>query len=277
MTVESDPGAPERPRSFFRQDDTDVFVPTAAAGSPWGPTAQHAGPAAALLARGIEEHVGPAGLRPTRVTVDVLAPVPMRPLRIRVSTIRPGRRTQLIEAVGESEQGPVLVARAWCIVPTPADYPHRPLAADAPTKAALQPQPIRFPGAYLHGYLAAIDWCFHEGGFDSLGPAKVWARQRLPLLVGETPTAWQRVLAVADSSYGASLCLDLAQFPMINTDLSVLLSRDPVGEWIGLDTHTATAPLGAAINTAIVHDLGGQVGALSQTLFAHSPTVPATT
>ncbi|MEU1524354.1 thioesterase family protein [Nocardia rhamnosiphila] len=256
--------------SFFERLDAGRFAPTAGAGSPWGPDTQHLGPCSALLARAVEHHLAPGDRkRLARLTVDTLAPVPMEPLRIRVATVKPGRRTELVEAVAEVGDRPVLTARAWCMPVTPADYPSRPGGAGlrAPEPS---PRPVRFPGAYLGGYMSAVDWCFAEGGFDELGPARVWARPRIPLLPDEDLSAWQRALTVVDSAYGAALCLDLVRYPVINADLALALYRDPAGDWIGLDTRTGIAPEGGALNTATVYDRTGPVGTATQTLVAQA-------
>ncbi|MGW0183131.1 thioesterase family protein [Nocardia sp. NPDC003345] len=254
--------------TFFHELDDGRFAPTAATASPWGPRSQHMGPASALLARAVERALPAAdGKRLARITVDVLAPIPLEPLAIRVATVRPGRRTELVEAVAEVSGRPLLTARAWCLRTTDADFPAVPggpaLVSDTP-----RPQPLRFPGAYLEGYMSAVDWYFADGGFDVLGPARVWARPRIPLLPGEIPSSWQRVLIVADSAYGAALSLDLARYPVINTDLSVALYRDPEGEWIGLDSRMAVAPGGGAHNVATVHDGTGPAGTATQALLA---------
>ena len=117
--------------------------------------------------------------------------------------------------------------------------------------------PIGLPGVHRDGYLSAVEFRFERGSFDEPGPAMGWGRQKVPLLDGETPTGWQRVLVLADSGSGISLALDPTRYPAINCDLSVTLHRDPVTEWVGLDAATTiTAGAGAMTsNSARPHRL----------------------
>jgi hypothetical protein len=86
------------------------------------------------------------------------------------------------------------------------------------------------------------------------------------LVDGEAMTPWQRVLAVADSGSGISVCAPPAEHPAINCDLSVVLHRDPVGEWIGLDARTTVTPGQGALTHTTVLDQTGAVGVATQTL-----------
>jgi len=67
----------------------------------------------------------------------------------------------------------------------------------------------------------------------------IWFRLNHPLLEGEPPSPYQRVLVAADSGNGISAVLDLATHSFVNSDLTVHLLRRPVGEWIALDARTA--------------------------------------
>jgi len=118
------------------------------------------------------------------------------------------------------------------------------------------------------GYLASIELGFTAGSFAEPGPAMAWGRQRIPLLDGEHPTPWQRVLLLADSASGISLALDPSQYPAINCDLSVTVHRDPVGEWIGLDAQTTISSGQGATTTATLLDRSGPIGTATQALLA---------
>ena len=74
-------------------------------------------------------------------------------------------------------------------------------------------------------------------------------------------------MAAADFGNGASRELDWQRFLFVNTDLTVLLHREPAGEWVGLDAATAIGDDGRGLASSVLHDERGALGAAHQTLF----------
>ena len=253
---------------FYEQLDETTFASSPWTAGPWGPDKQHAGPPSALLARAIERFEPREGHRLSRVSVDVLGAVPVAPLSIEVERLRPGRRLELFEARAKADGRTALVARAWRLACTPDDFPSAPERAPLDPPALPDAVPIGLPGIHQDGYLAAVDFRFERGSFDEPGPAMAWGRQRVPLLEDETPTAWQRVLLLADSGSGISLALDPNRYPAINCDLSVTLHRGPVTEWVGLDAATTITAGSGAMTTSTLLDREGPIGIATQTLLA---------
>ena len=253
---------------FYSQLNEKTFASSPWTAGPWGADKQHAGPPSALLARAIERFEPREEHRLGRFSVDVLGAVPVAPLRIEVKSLRSGRRLELIEATASADGRPVLVARAWRLACTPDDFPTVPdgVPLDPPELPAAEP--ILLPGIHKDGYLSAVDFRFERGSFDQPGPTMGWARQRVPLLAGEEPTGWQRVLVLADSGSGISLALDPVKYPAINCDLSVTLHRDPATEWIGLDAATTITSGAGAMTTTTLSDRQGTIGIGTQTLLA---------
>ena len=114
---------------------------------------------------------------------------------------------------------------------------------------------------------SAMDIRFLDGAFETPGRARVWFRLDQPLLEGEEPSGAQRAAAAADFGNGVSRVLDWSAWLFVNTDLTVHLHRDPVGEWIGLDARTAIEPNGSGLAVADLHDERGPVGVSLQSLF----------
>jgi acyl-Coa thioesterase superfamily protein/acyl-CoA thioesterase superfamily protein len=253
---------------FYEQLDETTFASSPWTAGPWGPDKQHAGPPSALLARAIERFEPRDGHRLGRLSVDVLGAVPVAPLHIAVTLLRPGRRLELIEARAEADGRAVLVARAWRLACTPDDFPSVPERSPWDPSELPDAVPIRLPGIHQDGYLSAVDFRFERGSFDEPGPAMAWGLPRVPLLAGETPTGWQRVLLLADSGSGISLALDPNRYPAINCDLSVTLHRDPVTEWVGLDAATTITAGSGALTTTTLLDREGAIGIATQTLLA---------
>jgi hypothetical protein len=124
----------------------------------------------------------------------------------------------------------------------------------------------RFPGGHLDGYLAAIDWRFVSGSFDQSGPAQAWGRPRVPLIEGEELSPMSRTLLIADSGNGVGAALDASRYLFINVDLTVVLHRDPAGEWILLDALTTMGGTGTGLAETLLSDQSGVCGTGIQTL-----------
>jgi hypothetical protein len=251
--------------TFFEPAGTDSFVATPATAGPWSAHSQHGGPPSALAARALERHEPDEGQRLARVAVDILRPVPVGKITVRARTVRPGRRVALLEAVLEADGQEVLQVRGWRIAVPAGQGPSTPAGPPPPPIPAEQPPPA-FPGGHTAGYLEAVDWRYVAGGFDTPGPASVWARPRIPLIPGEEASPMCRALLLADSGSGVSAALNPVQFLFINVDLTLILPRDPVGEWLLLDAVTTIEGRGTGLAETSVSDVGGRCGTAVQTL-----------
>lgn len=203
-------------------------------------------------------------MRLARVGVDILRPVPVGPLTATTQTLRPGKRVALLQTVLESAGQKVLVARGWRIAKD-ISAPVVAKGISVPAVPAAEKAP-RFPGGNAGGYLAEIEWRFEAGNFDEPGPCQVWARPRIPLLPGEELTPMSRSLLLADSGSGISMALDPRAYIFINVDLTVILHRDPVGEWLLLDAVTTMGGTGTGLAETKLSDTAGEVGIGVQSL-----------
>jgi Thioesterase-like superfamily len=258
--------------AFYEPAGKGAFAASPATAGPWSAQAQHGGPPSALAARAIELHEPDGGQRLARVAVDILRPVPIGKLTVRTRTVRPGRRVTLVEAIMEADGQEVLRARGWRLalaatVPTSGPTAGRAAGPQGPPEIPPEkPLPVFFDGRTA-GYLSAVDWRFLSGGnFDTRERARVWARPRIQLLPGEEPSPMCRALLIADSGSGVSAVLDPARFLFINVDLTVVLQRDPAGEWLLLDAATSIGDHGTGLAETIVSDRGGACGRALQTL-----------
>ncbi|HVX47672.1 MAG TPA: thioesterase family protein [Mycobacteriales bacterium] len=226
---------------------------------PWNADAQHGGPPGALLGRALEHCAPSEELQIARVTMEILGPIPVGELEISAQVTRPGRSVEMIEA--ELRAGkPVARARAWRIRTGGEELPER--GQIEPFELPAKEQEPPWPG----GYLRALEWRLQEGRLGEPGPAKVWARARIPLVEGEPISPLQRVLLTADSGNGVSGELDLATHWFINPELTVHVHRLPDGEWIGLDARTTVQPNGIGLAETRIFDRSGSVGRGAQAL-----------
>lgn len=257
--------------SFYIRRDECTFESTPATAGPWSPHTQHAGPPSALLAGEIERLHVSDGQRLGRVSVDILAPIPVAPITVSTSVVRPGKRTALIEATGIVDDKPVVCVRAWRFARVSGDYP---TTGAAPLLPHDRPEQAydggAIPGANLDGYLSATQFRFTTGSFAEFGAATAWGRSLHTLVLDEELTTWQRVLILTDSASGVSLATNPRRYPAINSDLHVVLHRDPVGDWVGIDAATHAVPGHGAAAYARLSDATGMVGTSAQTLFASS-------
>ncbi|MBF6172400.1 thioesterase family protein [Nocardia blacklockiae] len=257
--------------AFYLPDPADPhrFESTELTRGPWSPDAQHAGPPSALLGHVIERCSPRAEFRVGRVAVEILGPVPIAPLTVEARVSRPGRSVELIEATLSSAQGPVMKANAWRLrrAEPELDLPGEFLATGTYPGPESASTGAEFPSTQQVGFHTGIEYRFIAGGFDQPGPAVCWIRLRYPIVAGSTPSPLERTLAAADSGNGISAVLDWDRYLFINTDLTVTLHREPVGDWVCLDAVTYPERSGLGLAESRLFDEKGPVGRGTQTLF----------
>ncbi|MFN3257219.1 MAG: thioesterase family protein [Ilumatobacter sp.] len=256
------------------------WVPTELARGPWDPTHCHGGPTSALLARAAEragEADDPVDWQIARLTVELVRGVPVgRPLDLITEVERPGRKVSLVAARlldGDTEVARMRSLRVRCeAMPLP---PHPRIADDE----------LGLPG---DGRLVTSEWdfdggddvtafhrdsCEHRfvtGSWDEFGPCSVWIRLLVDVVPGETPSGVQRVAAAADFGNGVSGSIPAEDFTYINPDLTVHLARPPVGDWVGMVTHslygTPIESTGAGYAESALYDADGRLGRSVQSL-----------
>jgi hypothetical protein len=250
---------------FARRDG--AFVPTGHARGPWDPDALHGGAPAALVAEAVQAE----GFSVVRLTFEFLAPVPLAPLTVVTELARGGRRLQLVDAEMSAAGRPVLRCRAVRVrraeVALPAQA--RP-AADAPAGPE-HAREQRFPapaGAPVEGFhLTGMEIRFASATGFGPGPARVWFRLARPLVDDAAPSPLARVAAAADFGNGVSAVLDWSRWIFVNTDLTVQLHREPIGEWVRLDARTVLEPTGVGLASSALHDEIGPLGLSAQSLY----------
>ncbi|WP_243716979.1 thioesterase family protein [Actinomadura darangshiensis] len=257
--------------AFYRPLGGGRFASTPATAGPWSPGFQHGGPVSALIGRAFERHDPVPGTRVARVTVEILSPVPVAELDVNVRVVRPGKRIALLGGEITHEGRPVVRATAWRIMAAPAHLVPV-VHGSAPPPLPDSPGPFGdWPGVHLDGYLSAMEWRLVRGAFGEPGPGTVWARPRIPLVAGEADTPLARTLTLADSASGIGSQLDLSKWMIINTDVTVALHRDPVGDWLCLDASLDASPGGSALCQGTLADRSGEFGRALQTLLVDEP------
>jgi len=261
----------DTPEAFYLPDPEQPgrFVSTELTRGPWSPDAQHAGPPSALIGHVLERCEPREDFRIGRVAVEILGPVPLAPLTVETRVARPGRSVELLEATLSTDRGPVMKANAWRFRRTEPelDIPEEFRPSGARPGPDTAPPPTPFPSRQPVGFHTAIEYRFVQGSFEQPGPAVCWIRLKHPIVAGTTPSPLERTLAAADSGNGVSSVLDWTKYLFINTDLTVTLYRQPVGEWVCLDAVTHPQTDGIGLAESALFDEKGPLGRSTQTLF----------
>jgi Thioesterase-like superfamily len=240
------------------------FVASELSRGPWDARAQHGGAPAALLMRAFEELPSADGLALARVTYELLRPAPVGPVEVRAEVVRPGRRVQLLEASIAADGVEVVRARALRIQAAHASVSGDETRPPIPGPEHGEPVTLALPHRPMFAF-DAIEIQFVEGTWGK-GPCKAWFRLRSPIVAGEQPTPLQLLAAAGDFGNGISATLSWDDYLYINPDLTLYIERQPVGEWICLESETRIAAGGIGVAESVLYDLDGRVGRATQAL-----------
>jgi hypothetical protein len=247
------------------RDGREWFVPTGHCRGPWDPDACHAGPPTGLLARASERLLPDQQL--VRLTVDLTRPIPHAGFRIEAAVSRAGRTVSTTDlAIVNTDGKPVVTARAMHLAAS--DLGDLPTAAyDTPQLAEAVPDrfPIPEGGHDLAMFSGGVEVRYPPGDAPTPGPTRLWMRT-VPLVLGEEASPFQRICALADCGNAISRNAEPDDLAFMNTDLTVLLHRLPVGEWFGVDSVSRWEPSGVGMSDSLLFDEHGPVGRALQTL-----------
>jgi hypothetical protein len=236
----------------------DLVVPTADAAGPWFGGQQHGGAVMAILTRFLDRVPSAVPMRFTRITVDMSRPAPMRACTVDARAVRDGRRVQGLEAQMRCDD--VVVARAMAtrirVEPglVPDELVSPPFPGDEAPGLAEGDAPWPDLGGGYHRCLEARRWA----GPDGLR-SRTWLRLVHPIVAGERPSAVVGLAAVADFVSSSSARLG-PEWISINPELSLQIEREPIGEWLCVDTTTRLGNDGVGMSEAVVFDTSGRVG-----------------
>jgi acyl-Coa thioesterase superfamily protein/acyl-CoA thioesterase superfamily protein len=214
------------------------------------------------------------GMHVARLTYDFTGPVAVgEPLRIQTRIVRPGGRLQLVEADLLTVDGaPIVRLRAMRLrraeiagLPDDADEEAAP-GGRGPEAAERSDFPLEPPDA--EGFhRTAMEIRFGAGTSYGRGPGVAWFRFARPLIEGEEPSPLALVVAAADFGNGISRILEFDRHLFVNTDLTIHLRREPVGEWVMLDSRTRVEPTGVGLAASTLYDRSGPIGLSAQSLY----------
>lgn len=254
------------PPAFFRQISSSTFEPSEATIGPWSPDFQHGGPPSALLTYALRTYPSEGRFSIARVTIEILSAVPVKPCEITVEVVRSGKRVELLRGEYRSEGKTYLIAHAWRLISEPGVTGAILDSYEMPSLPEPQPQTF-FTGMGRFPYGDALEWRFTRGGYDTLGPATVWTRPRIPLIENLEIGGLDALVLMVDSANGISAELDIHKWTFVPVDLTVGIHRQPEGAWFGMDARTVMEDDGIGQTTTVVFDRKGKVGHSMHTLF----------
>ena len=248
------------------------FVAAPATRGPWDERMMHGGAPSALLAHVIEQ-IQPGAAEPVvaRLTIEFLGGVPVGPVEVTTFLAKPGKRFQIVEATLSAGGRTACLARAIRL--RRADLPDA--VATPPSRDGDAPLPAPGTGGRWPQFVTSDAAMFYPdateirvvGGEMGSGHAIAWIRLRGELLPGVGPSPLVRACAAADFANGLSAILPFDEWRFVNTELTVHLHREPVGEWIGLDARTTSDASGVGLAGGELHDERGRFGTCAQALF----------
>ncbi len=245
---------------------------TGLARGPWQEDAAHGGAPAGLLARAAEAKGADADLRLASISLAFNGPVFLGEVEVRAEVVKPGRRQRVVAVAIEAGGRTLIEGRAVLIRRGEVDLPDGVKVEDEPFAGPELGRPIE-KELWADGDSEAFHRTSNtvvsiEGGPDRVGTeGMVWIRLDYPLVSGEELTGAQRAVAAADFGNGVAHPVGWGEYLFINCDLNVSLLREPVGEWIGLESRTEVDANGSGLTSTRLHDAEGRFGVASQILF----------
>lgn len=252
--------------SFFTSSDNIWFQPTPHTRGPWDEHACHAGPPTGLLARAFEQLLPTQRL--TRLTVNLQRPIPFAGFTIDASITRQGRTVSLTQASLIDGNGKTIITAAGMHL-TPSseeEIPGYSTSHGSPDEATDGVFPIQ---QTLHGKPAfngsGVQVRYAPGHDEQPGPTKAWLKT-VPLLDTEAPSPFQKICPLADCGNAFGRNAEASDVSFMNTDLTLVLHRDPEGDWLGSESVGYWEPNGIGLADALLFDQHGPVGRAMQSL-----------
>lgn len=235
----------------------DAFAATTKASGPWLPGYCHGGAVAALAVRAVANMETRVPMALARLTIDLLAPVPIdMPILPRCHVDKDGSKLQRLK-VALDVNGRTMAIASLLRVRKETRQTNRPIINSV--------DPRRATVGTLGGFSGQFDTISEFGGIGIPGPGRVWFRMRTPLVEGGPLIMEEATAAIADftSAIGMSRAYQDYEFPSV--DLSVGLSRSPIGEWICIDAFNSDGDEGRATCFSTLSDCHGSFAHVVQT------------
>ncbi|MBM7365562.1 acyl-CoA thioesterase domain-containing protein [Gordonia hydrophobica] len=247
-------------KTFFTVGEPGRYDPTDFAMSMWGPDSLN-GPAVCGVAAAAAEKAGHReGFTPARFTLDLFKNARRLPTVPTTRILREGRRIRVVEVSvtqydGDSE---ILAARGTVVFLKNGTNPpggrwSRPAEANT-----FRPPADSADTDLPYFRTDRTEWSRSMDDCQNADRLSLWSKP-IPVADGEELTPFQRAVIAAEST---SLVTNVGDggIGFINCDLTVALTRLPVGNRIGVESDSHVEDAGLSVGTATLHDECGQFG-----------------
>lgn len=236
---------------FFSERD-GVFHPTESSMSRWADNAMSGPAVVGLAAHCLEHEFGAEGFLPTRLTSDLFKAAYRVPTEVRTRLVRDGRRIRGSEC--DVLQGGVVVARATMVQYRQSEPP--PGDEWVSDESFTAPQGVHGAAYYIGS--DDIGWNSSGAAHQNASRKRVYHRT-IDVVEGCAPSPFVRTVVAAEAT---SLVTNMGTLGIgyINGDLTVALSRLPIGDYVGLQADSHWCSDGIAVGTATLFDDEGPFG-----------------
>ena len=254
------------PTALFDRDGT-TLLPTTLCRGPWDHGYLHGGAVCGALGWALEQARADDTLVLARATVEIRAMVPLGPLRTDAAVVKPGRRTQVIEATLEHGGGVVARATSQWVAHRPSEAPAAPHAVPARPDRAAEPGAVADFDYPRPGFNCdALELRPLQGTTETAGPGVTWVRLRTPVVGGQPTSGLLTVMALSDVGIAVGWEPSPTGAAFINPDVTLQVNRYPLGEWVLMDSRVHAAPSGVGFCETVLSDDAGPFGRVLQTL-----------
>lgn len=242
-------------RYFFSAEGTGeevLFHPSESAMSRWGNDSLNGPAVVGLAARCLENRYGAEDFLPTRLTADLFKSARRVPTEVRTRLVRDGRRIRNSEC--DVVQGGAVVARA-VLVQYRRSGP--PAGQEWVGAESFAPPDGATGGVYLVGSDDA-GWSSTGAEHQNTSRKRVYHRT-IEVVDGEPASPFVRAVVAAEAT---SLVTNLGTrgIGYINGDLTVAVSRLPLGDYIGVQADSHWCAEGVSVGSATLFDDAGPFG-----------------
>ncbi|CUU56715.1 Thioesterase-like superfamily protein [Parafrankia irregularis] len=269
-----DPGSDGGPSSaYFRRLDDGRYQPGRFASGIWASGSVSGRILGGLIGHVLVQEQAEPGYQLARLTVDMFRSIPYAPLQVSTSLVRAGGRIRVAD-VHVSHDG-VVVTRATAVFLRPSsNAPGEIWHAErevwpAPRLGSPVPQQPEGSRADVRPMVRG-----DESGGAVVPTAGVqrggsWLREVREVVEGTPLTPLARAILVADMTSPLTH-RGTGGLQYINTDFTLTLVREPVGEFFGVLAQDQYAVDGVSFGLTTIHDAAGLLGTCTTTALANA-------
>lgn len=244
--------------AYFEHIDGEI-QPLPFSQSQWSPDALNGSAMAGLTAHILETECGAPEFRAAKFTLDIFRQAAYAPLHTATTTVRKGRSIRTSDVT--VRQGDRIVARASMVAIRPTEDPSG--ARWQPTSESMTLSDSLLASLPQPGILWGSDghpngWSSTMSEHQNAGRKRLWFDQPR-LFAGTENSPIVRAAMVGELTNTLTSWSDRG-IGFINHDVTILLSRLPLGHIVGIEADNHLSADGIAVGTATMWDNAGRFG-----------------